>query len=172
MTLDELRLALKNCRKKFISDCLKLYRKNFTEEELEKNKTLSKAVRHRLLRWELTRLASPLKPFRVLVKGVLQREIDCIKGEKQKAAKAQGGSYPERFMTAVLSCLGIAFFREQIFPWSSDTISGAKRYDFYLPDVKGIIEVHGAQHYDGGFELLGGKSREEERDQHGRKTRF
>jgi hypothetical protein len=60
-------------------------------------------------------------------------------------------------MDAVLKSINIDFCREQVFPWAEN-----KRYDFYLPDSNTIIEIHGAQHYEGGFEKLGGKDLEHE----------
>ena len=51
-----------------------------------------------------------------------------------------------------------------MFPWSkaSDGM-GVRRYDFYVPSLNAIIEVHGAQHYEQGFDSIGGRSFEEER---------
>lgn len=78
------------------------------------------------------------------------------------------GSFPERFMKALLDQLGIDYAREKVFEWSAGTGSnarmGQKRYDFYIPATSTIIEVHGAQHYDGGFENLGGRTLAEEQE--------
>ena len=35
-------------------------------------------------------------------------------------------------------------------------------YDFYIPELEAIIEVHGSQHYGQGFEKVGGRTLEEE----------
>jgi len=69
---------------------------------------------------------------------------------------SDGISYPEKFMYSILKQLNIEFETQKVFEWSHD-----KRYDFYMhPNI--VIEVHGEQHYDGGFESLGGKSLSEE----------
>ena len=70
-------------------------------------------------------------------------------------------------MNSLLTILGVDFAREQTFPWSKNVIgedgkNSSKRYDFYIPSMSAIIEVHGSQHYGGGFEYLGGRSLEEE----------
>ena len=64
-----------------------------------------------------------------------------------------GKSYPEKVMYNILTSLSISFIPQKSFHWSDKRI-----YDFYLPDYKTIIEVHGKQHYDGGFESVGGRS--------------
>lgn len=55
-------------------------------------------------------------------------------------------SYPNRFMYSLLLEAGIKFNDEKIFKWSDN-----KRYDFYLPEQKIIIEMQGKQHYDKDF---------------------
>lgn|GEM_PF-4546029 len=55
--------------------------------------------------------------------------------------------------------MNIKFKWEKSFRWSH-----GKRYDFYLPSLNAIIEIHGRQHYDGGFERLGGRTFEEEQE--------
>ena len=45
--------------------------------------------------------------------------------------------------------------------WSPDW-ANEKKYDFYLPDRHIIVEVHGKQHYEGGFERAGGNNLESE----------
>ena len=65
---------------------------------------------------------------------------------------AQSISYPNRLMREVLLQLGVRFKTEASFTWSNK-----RRYDFYLPDHSCIIEMHGSQHYKGGF----GRSYEE-----------
>lgn len=91
-----------------------------------------------------------------------QREKDYYCSERGS------GSFPERFMKSLLDQLGIDYAREKVFDWSAGTGSnarmGQKRYDFYIPTTSTIIEVHGAQHYDGGFESLGGRTLAEEQE--------
>ena len=57
-----------------------------------------------------------------------------------------GISYGEKFIWVLLESLGISFVyqaNKTSLPW----VKNAWRYDFYLPDNKLIIEIHGAQHY-------------------------
>lgn len=55
---------------------------------------------------------------------------------------SDGISYPNKFMYSLLSQIGLGFEPEKTFEWSD-----GKRYDFYLPKYKMIIEMHGIQHY-------------------------
>ena len=58
--------------------------------------------------------------------------------------------YPNKFISILLSYLGIEYFTEQTFDWSKnleDDISKTKFYDFYLPTYNIILEAHGEQHY-------------------------
>lgn len=50
-------------------------------------------------------------------------------------------SYPERVMGAVLEVKGVVGYKTR-FPWSQ-----GKEYDFYIPSLNTIIELHGSQHY-------------------------
>ena len=54
-----------------------------------------------------------------------------------------GISYPNKFMYKVLSKLNINFTTEYCPKWAK-----GKRYDFYLPDYKLIIEMDGGFHYN------------------------
>ena len=69
---------------------------------------------------------------------------------------SDGKPYPEKFMYNALKSCNAEFEWEKIFEWSH-----GKRYDFYLPYCKMIIEVHGKQHYNCGFEKAGGKNLKE-----------
>lgn len=55
---------------------------------------------------------------------------------------SDGISYPNKFMTSVLCQLHIDFVPEYIFDGSM------YRYDFYIPSINTIIEMHGKQHYE------------------------
>lgn len=70
---------------------------------------------------------------------------------------SENKSIGERFFSEVLRCNGIKFIFDKTFEWSD-----RKRYDFYLPDFNMIIETHGAQHYNGAFEHIGGRNLDEE----------
>lgn len=66
-------------------------------------------------------------------------------------------SFGERLMYYILKELKIEFKFDRKTEWSEN-----KRYDFILDDLNLIIEIHGKQHYNGGFERLGGRNLEEE----------
>lgn len=67
-------------------------------------------------------------------------------------------SLPEKFCYNLLKELEVDFTKEKVFNWSEN-----KRYDFYIPSLDMVIEVHGEQHYTQSFKSLGGKSVEEEK---------
>lgn len=72
------------------------------------------------------------------------------------------GSYPERFMKAVLNNLGVSYktqLTHTTFEWCKGYL-----YDFYLYDTNSIIETHGIQHYGRTFETIGGRTLEEEQE--------
>lgn len=58
-----------------------------------------------------------------------------------------GKSYPERYMNSFLKQLDIDFENEKGFTWSNN-----RRYDFYIPSLSIIIEMHGIQHYVRSFQ--------------------
>lgn len=86
-------------------------------------------------------------------------------------ACSDGISYPEKFVYSFLmqlkELIGFDFKMHHLFELSSKRKSGVgkKEYDFVLFDKDNIfiIEVHGMQHYDGGFKHLGGKTLDEEK---------
>lgn len=72
-------------------------------------------------------------------------------------------SFPNKIMTSFLDYLNIEFKNEKKFYWSNNKI-----YDFYIENIKGnslIIECHGGQHFsEKGFNLIGGRTLEEEQE--------
>lgn len=70
-----------------------------------------------------------------------------------------GIKYPEKFMMEVLNQIDISYETQCKFDWPDN-----KKYDFYLPSLNCIIETHGEQHYGRGFEYLGGRTLEEEKE--------
>lgn len=68
-------------------------------------------------------------------------------------------SYPERFIKSFLDQLNVEYKREYSPIWAN-----GKRYDFYLKDYDCIIETHGLQHYEGGFERKNGRNVEQEQE--------
>lgn len=72
---------------------------------------------------------------------------------------SDGISFAEKVIYNTLKVLGISFKKEMKFEWGDN-----KRYDFYLFDYDTVIETHGGQHKDGGFESMGGRNLEEEQE--------
>ena len=62
-------------------------------------------------------------------------------------------SYPEKFMYFLLKQLGVPFCFHKTFSWSQNVehkngkLSGKNEYDFYIPQLNIVIEVHGKHHY-------------------------
>lgn len=75
---------------------------------------------------------------------VTQRKLNC-------QSCSDGISLAEKVIFNLLKAKNLLFDKEIGFDWSLK-----KRYDFFLPELNTIIEVHGKQHYNGGFKSLGG----------------
>lgn len=75
----------------------------------------------------------------VMIKSIYQNKtISC--------SCRDGKSYPEKFVMNVLEQLNIDFKIEYSPKWI-----GKKRFDFYIPKLKCIVEAHGNQHYKENF---------------------
>lgn len=79
---------------------------------------------------------------------------------------SDGLSIVEKFVNELLLQSKIDFyFHYSGFKWCKNIkhenpkISGNKEYDFYIPSLNTIIEVHGLQHYENKFGTIGSKSR-------------
>lgn len=59
---------------------------------------------------------------------------------------SDGISFGEKFVHELLTQLKVDFIYDRITAWSKN-----KRYDFYIPTMKMIIEIHGIQHYERSF---------------------
>lgn len=105
------------------------------------------------------------QPFSNLV-PTMEDMCDKLEVEYLHSARPLGwGSFPERFVAALLDIAKIEYKREVVFPWSKGnphTGLGNKRFDFFIPKHNAIIEVQGSQHFYGGFENMGGRTLEEE----------
>ncbi|GGI12591.1 zinc-ribbon domain-containing protein [Gottfriedia solisilvae] len=79
-----------------------------------------------------------------------------------------GIPYGEKFIFKLLKALNVDFETQKIFNWSKNIIyhnsslSGTKRYDNYIQNMKMIIEIHGLQHFYPSFERFGGRRLVEE----------
>lgn len=67
----------------------------------------------------------------------------CETGNISCKCTSKNSSIGEKLIYLLLLGTKIDFEYEKVFDWAKD-----KRYDFYIPSLKTIIEVHGAQHYD------------------------
>ena len=76
-------------------------------------------------------------------------------------------SIGEKIMYLLLSNLQVDFIKEHVFDNSNF------RYDFYIPSLFAIIEVHGKQHYEGSFKTYdGGRNLSEEQENDKAKYEF
>ena len=91
------------------------------------------------------------KEKKIVIKEIYNRKsISCSCGD--------GKSYPEKFIFCLLEQLRIDFEAEYSPKWIDK-----KRYDFYVPKLNTIIEVHGEQHYSRKFTIAKARTLEEER---------
>lgn len=168
MSPDELRSALYSYRESQVKKARKIYVQGRNYEYIQKHEEVYVLADYFSLQMGAVRLREEGKPFSDILEHYsgrikyIRKEIESYCSEKIK------GSYPERFMNSLLNLLGVDFAREQTFSWASNVIGANgkksfKRYDFFIPSMSVIIEVHGSQHYGSGFEYLGGRSLEEER---------
>lgn len=71
-----------------------------------------------------------------------------------------GASFPSKFILSLIDQNNtIKYETEKTFSWSNN-----RKYDFYIEDLNMIIEVHGEQHYNRGFESCNGRTLEEEQE--------
>lgn len=74
---------------------------------------------------------------------------------------ANGVSYPERYMIALLEQLRVPFVHQHTVRFTRDGHNRNYKYDFYDPERQLVIETHGQQHMEpGAFERLGGQTLE------------
>lgn len=59
-----------------------------------------------------------------------------------------GISYPTKLFTNILNQLNLSFKTEKSFNWIKP-----KRYDFYIPSINCVCEIHGEQHYIRNFTM-------------------
>lgn len=89
----------------------------------------------------------------IMISNLCKRGFKCDLCNSNK-------SLGEVIMFNVLTQLNINFDNEITFDWSKNVqvdnpkLCGNKRYDFYLNNYNILIETHGMQHYEGGFERI------------------
>lgn len=89
---------------------------------------------------------------KIMVSNLVQHGFSC-------PICSDGVSYPNKFVREVLNQLNVDYEPEAGFEWSD-----GRRYDQYIQELNMIIENHGRQHYEEGFERLGGRTLEEEQE--------
>ena len=72
---------------------------------------------------------------------------------------SDGISFPERVLTNVLLFVEDDFINHKRFPWSDNKI-----YDCYIEKYSMLIEMQGQQHTKKGFDSMGGRTLEEEKE--------
>lgn len=73
---------------------------------------------------------------------IKMRTADVYKRGLKCRLCGDGISIPNKFMEQILLNCNVNYFTEYSFDWSKE-----RRYDFYIPSLKTIIEVNGMQHY-------------------------
>lgn len=68
---------------------------------------------------------------------------DCNNSKRRLTKLNKIRSYGESIMEEVLTQQGLNYKPEKTFEWLP-----GRRYDFYLPDLNTVVEVHGVQHYE------------------------
>ena len=89
-----------------------------------------------------------------IVRNVVQRGLSCKRC-------GDGISFGEKFIFNILDQLNLKFSTHIKFPWSNNRVYDVCVYDDLLK-CKYLIEIHGAQHYQRGFECVGGRTYLEE----------
>ena len=167
MSHEELIENLVIYRKSQIEEARNIYKQGYSAEYIQEHLDFEIVAGHSALQWGAVALREEGLPFSEIVNHY-SKQMDYLHNQiKDYCSESLSGSYPERLMNSLLTLLKVDFAREQTFEWSTNVKDdkghiSTKRYDFYIPSVSAIIEVHGAQHYEGGFEYLGGRTLEEE----------
>jgi len=152
MTNEELVKALEEYRKKQVSLARKIYVNGYDADYIEEHEDLYLYGGHSSLQWGAISLREEGLPFSEIINHYPSRIAYEKKEIDNYCSGGMSGSYPERVITSLLKILDVDFAREQTFPWSTNVKDDAgnissKRYDFFIPSLSTIIEVHGAQHY-------------------------
>ena len=112
-------------------------------DKIEANKW-TKASEHKV------RVVCPIcnntQPNEIAIHNLVDERFDCFHC-------GNNISYPEKFMYFLLKEIGIDFEMHKTFDWSKevyDEYDGKlhkREYDFYIPSINLIVEIHGSQHY-------------------------
>lgn len=88
--------------------------------------------------------------------NIIKKEInDVVQNGIRCSRCSDRFPYGEKFILSLLSQLQIKFYHRHTFEWCKN-----KEYDFFIPSINCIIEVHGMQHYeDACFSGMGNKTK-------------
>ncbi|MBR6570899.1 MAG: SAP domain-containing protein [Clostridia bacterium] len=164
---ESLASAMKMYRRAKVREARKAYVKGCSTEQISEDEKLASSFRSTPLLWEAVELRERGEAF-ASIANIFHHLLDQERTKIEKYCSRQiPGSFPERIIASLLMQLKVDFVREKTFNWSKRVVNAegkeeAKRYDFYIPALSTIIEVHGAQHYGESFESMGGRTYEEE----------
>lgn len=91
-------------------------------------------------------VCNTIQPNKIQIGNLVHEGFDCINC-------GNSISYPERLMYFLLKEIDVKFDIHKVFDWSKsvydeyDKQFHKREYDFYVPCINSIIEMHGSQHY-------------------------
>ena len=91
-------------------------------------------------------VCNTVQPNKIEIENLTYEGFCCINCGKNI-------SYPEKFMYFLLKELNVGFEIHKVFEWSKAVYDECDRkfhkreYDFYIPLINTIVEMHGEQHY-------------------------
>lgn len=94
----------------------------------------------------MCKICNTVQPNKMQIGNLVHEGFDCINC-------GSSISYPEKLMYFLLKELDVDFKMHKVFDWSKevyDEYDGQlhkREYDFYIPSINSIIEMHGSQHY-------------------------
>jgi hypothetical protein len=91
-------------------------------------------------------ICDAMQPNKIQINNLVHEGFDCINC-------GNNVSYPEKLMYFLLREINVDFKIHKVFEWSKEVYDEydkqfhKREYDFYIPSVNAIIEMHGGQHY-------------------------
>lgn len=92
------------------------------------------------------KICNAVQPNKMQISNLVHEGFDCINC-------GSSISYPEKLMYFLLKEIGADFEMHKVFDWSKDVYDEydgqyhKREYDFYIPYINSIVEMHGSQHY-------------------------
>ena len=94
----------------------------------------------------MCKICNAIQPNKIQIGNLVYEGFDCINC-------GSNISYPEKLMYFLLKEIGVDFKMHKVFDWSKevydeyDGLYHKREYDFYIPSINSIVEMHGGQHY-------------------------